>query len=102
MPIVADRNVARFVWNHPANEGRQVRAVLRAVRFQLRSRLLHRPALAQLGDSSYLWARLHRSGSSKVVYANPPDHPEMLAWRRFLHPGDIFLDVGANVGAYAI
>jgi FkbM family methyltransferase len=26
----------------------------------------------------------------------------MLAWRRVLKPGDLFLDVGANVGSYAI
>lgn len=37
-----------------------------------------------------------------MVYANPPDHPEMLAWRRVLRPGDLFVDVGANVGSYAI
>jgi FkbM family methyltransferase len=37
-----------------------------------------------------------------VVYGNPPDHPEMLAWRRVLGPGDLFLDVGANVGSYTI
>jgi FkbM family methyltransferase len=36
------------------------------------------------------------------VYGNPPDHPEMLIWRRSLRPGDLFVDVGANVGSYAI
>jgi FkbM family methyltransferase len=41
-------------------------------------------------------------GASKVVYANPPDYSEMVAWRKFLEPGDLFLDVGANVGCYAI
>jgi FkbM family methyltransferase len=37
-----------------------------------------------------------------VVYANPPDHREMLTWRNGLRPGDLFVDVGANVGSYAI
>jgi FkbM family methyltransferase len=44
---------------------------------------------------------LHRTGASKVVYANPPD-PEMLVWRQVLRPGDLFIDVGANIGSYAI
>ena len=26
----------------------------------------------------------------------------MIAWRRVLRPGDLFLDVGANVGSYTI
>jgi FkbM family methyltransferase len=37
-----------------------------------------------------------------VLYANPPDLAEMLVWRRTLGEGDLFLDVGANVGTYAI
>lgn len=49
-----------------------------------------------------MWAYLHRTGASKVVYGNPPDYPEMLVWRRFLRPGHLFLDVGANVGSYTI
>ena len=37
-----------------------------------------------------------------IIYANPPDHHEMLAWRNHLRPGDLFVDVGANIGSYAI
>jgi FkbM family methyltransferase len=37
-----------------------------------------------------------------VVYANPPDYLEMTTWRRVLRPGDLFIDVGANVGSYTI
>jgi FkbM family methyltransferase len=85
------RLVTKFVWTHPANHGQRTRALARAVRFQ-----------ARLGDRSVLWAGLHRAGASKVVYANPPDHPEMIVWRRILRPRDLFLDVGANVGSYTI
>jgi len=45
---------------------------------------------------------LHRTAASKVLYGNPPDYPEMLAWRRVLRTGDLFVDVGANVGSYTI
>ena len=103
MAIMTDaRLVTKFVWTHPANHGKRTRALARAVRFQVRGRVLHRRTLARLGDQSLLWAGLHRPGASKVVYANPPDHPEMLAWRRVLQQGDLFLDVGANVGSYTI
>jgi FkbM family methyltransferase len=101
--IVADaRRVAKFVWSHPANEHKKSRALLRAARFQMRGRILGRRTLARLGDRSYIWAYLHRTGASKVVYGNPPDYPEMLVWRRVLRRGHLFVDVGANVGSYTI
>ena len=103
MPVAADvRTVVRFVWTHPANEGQRVRAVLRASSFQVRGRVLGKRTRARLGERSTVWAELHRYGASKVVYANPPDHPEMLVWRRHLRPGDFFVDVGANIGSYSI
>lgn len=95
-------SVVRVVLTHPANEGARVQAVFRAVRFQFRGRILRRPTLARLGDQSNIYAYLHRLGSSKVVYGNPPDYREMLVWRQFLKPGDVFIDVGANVGSYSI
>jgi FkbM family methyltransferase len=94
--------VARFVWTNPANRGRRARALAAAVAFQLRGRLLKRRTLVRLGDHSHIWADLHRTGASKAVYANPPDHPEMLVWEQHLRPGDLFVDVGANVGTYSV
>lgn len=103
MPVISEASsVVRFVWTHPANEGERLRALLRAARFQAGGRMLGRRTLARLGDRSWVWADLHRRGASKVVYANPPDHREMLVWRRHLRPGDLFVDVGANIGSYAI
>jgi FkbM family methyltransferase len=99
----ADANkVVKFIWEHPSNEGQRVRALLHAAGFQVRGRVLHRRTLAHLGEKSLIWADLHRTSASRAVYANPPDHREMLAWRNGLRPGDLFVDVGANVGSYAI
>lgn len=96
------RSVLHFVWSHPANRDHRVRALMRAVRFQVRARLLGRRTLAQLGERSRIWADLHRTSAARAVYANPPDYPEMIAWRRFLRTGDLFVDVGSNVGSYAV
>ena len=96
------RSVSKFIWTHPSNKGRRVRAVARAASFQVRGRLLHQRALAPLGSSSRIWVDLHRTAGSKSLYANPPDHPEMVVWRRWLRRGDVFIDVGANVGTYTI
>ncbi len=95
-------DVLRFVWGHPANSGQRARAVLRAIRYQAQVRLLRRRAMARLGERSLLWVDAHRTAASKVIYANPPDLPEMLVWRRALRDGGLFVDVGANVGSYTI
>lgn len=103
MSMIEDaRNVVGFIWEHPGNQGQRTRALARAVCFQARGRVLRRRTLARLGERSRMWADLHRSAASKAVYANPPDYREMLVWRRHLRPGDLFLDVGANVGSYSI
>jgi FkbM family methyltransferase len=103
MTVTADViNVVKFTWGHPSNEGARSSAVLRAIDFQVRGRFLHRRTMARLGSRSVIWADLHRTSASKVVYANPPDSAEMLTWRNELRPGDTFIDVGANVGTYTI
>jgi len=100
---IADaRSVVTYVWTHPGNKGKRLRALLRSARFQIRGRILRQRTLARLGNESYVWAYLHRTAASKIVYGNPPDYPEMLVWRRHLQPGDLFIDVGANVGGYTI
>jgi FkbM family methyltransferase len=94
--------VVRYVWAHPSNSGQRLRALLRAARYQAQTRLLGRRAVARLGERSRLWVDPHRTAASMVLYANPPDLPEMLAWRRALRDGGLFVDVGANVGTYTI
>lgn len=102
MGMVTDaRKVLGFVWAHPANRGRKVRSTARAVSFQVQGRLGRR-AQATIGRHGRMWVDLHATGASKALYANPPDWPEMQAWRQILQPADLFIDVGSNVGSYAL
>lgn len=104
LPVRVAREAAyvlRFIWTHPANRGHRIRRVARALSFQIRGRVLRRRTVAPIGERSRMWAELHVYNSTKALYANPPDWPEMLVWRD-LGPGDLFLDVGANVGIYAL
>lgn len=100
--LVAAPGVVRYVWRHPANAGQRPRALLRLASYQAQARLLRRRTIARLGERSRLWVDLHRTAASMVMYANPPDLPEMLVWQQVLRAGDLFIDVGANVGTYTI
>jgi FkbM family methyltransferase len=96
------RAILTFIWTHPGNEGARIRALMRAARYQVRARVFHQRTLARLGEHSYVWVGLHRSAASKIVYGNPPDYLEMCVWRQVLQEGDLFIDVGANIGSYSI
>ena len=89
-------------WRHPANRNRRVRQLALAMTFQLRGRVLRRPTAVSLGKRSRIWAYLDDSSSRRAAYANPPDWPEMCVWQALLGPGQLFVDVGADVGLYRI
>ena len=94
-------HVLRYVWQHPANRGHRWRGLARAVRFQVQGRL-GRPTVATVGRRGRMRVWLHDTAAAKSLYANPPDLNEMWAWRRILRPGNLFVDVGSNVGSYAL
>lgn len=96
------RSVLGYIWCHPANRGRRIRAIVRAFGFQVKGRLFHHPSIARVGTDGKILCHLHSSGASSVLYANPPDFSEMRLWRELLGDESLFLDVGSNVGSYAI
>jgi FkbM family methyltransferase len=95
-------SVVSFTWSHPANRGHRLRRTLSAIRFQLLGRALGRRSRAAVGSHSVIEADARVYHSARAVYANPVDWNEMLAWKRALEPGSLFVDVGANVGLYTI
>jgi FkbM family methyltransferase len=94
--------VVAFTWRHPANREHRLRRTLSAVRFQFLGRAFGRRERAAVGAHSVIEADAHVYHSARAQYANPVDWNEMLAWRRSLGPGSLFVDVGANVGLYTI
>ncbi|MEV6652979.1 FkbM family methyltransferase [Streptomyces sp. NPDC051219] len=86
----------------PANRAHPFRAVVRTVSYDVRTRWLGRPTVARLGERSLLVSYRGETNSPHAVYRNPPNWPEMGVWQRLLKPRDLFVDVGANIGAYTI
>jgi FkbM family methyltransferase len=84
------------------NADHRVRAVGRLLRFMVVSRGLHRPMSVPLGAHSSILVHGHETNAPKAVYHNPPNWPEMLVWQQRLRPGDLFVDVGGNIGIYTI
>ena len=90
-----------YIARHPANRGHVLGALVRAASFQFKARLTRRPVLTDLGHAR-IWVHVGSTAATKVVYGSPPDWEEMQAWRRLIRPGDLFIDVGANIGTYSL
>lgn len=91
-----------LVWKHPGNRGRRVRALSRLVGWQLWERVTRRPWIVGLADARRLTCEPHSTSASGVLYFGLPDWAEMNLILDFLRPGDVFVDVGANVGVYSL
>lgn len=92
----------RYLWRHPANRGRRLRALARAALWQAHKRLLGRPWDVRLPGGRVLRGYPHVHSTGLLVYAGLYDWAEMRFLLRYLRPGDNFLDVGGNVGVYAL
>jgi FkbM family methyltransferase len=95
-------SVVSFTWRHPANRGHRLRRTLSAIGFQILGRAFGRRSRAAIGTHSVIEADARVYHSARAMCANPVDWNEMLAWKRALEPGSLFVDVGANVGLYTI
>lgn len=98
------RPVRRIVANvaSPASKGKRLEALRRAVSYDVRTRVMKRPTVATIGQRSKIIAYPGETNSPHAAYRNPPNPREMLAWKRQLRPGDLFVDIGSNIGIYSV
>src|ERR1700692_193356 len=90
--------VLRSVWSNPGNRGRRWTRTLRAVEWQLAKRIRQKPRPITLANGARFLAYPDCVVSSSLIYADWPEHKELTFIRRYLNPGDVVIDVGANVG----
>lgn len=91
-----------FIWRHPLNRSGKFSAIARFVRWQLSSRLLpHSVALPFVNDT-VLYVRRGMSGATGNWYCGLHEYRDMGFLLHFLRPGDLFLDIGANIGSYTV
>lgn len=92
----------RFLWQHPENDGHRLKALARLLGWQLWQRVVGRPLTVGLADGIRLRCYPHSVSAAAVVYCHRPEWREMRFVLDFLKPGDVFIDVGANIGVYSL
>lgn len=95
----------RFILSHPLNAvslRSKAGALGRYVGWQLRSRLLGARQVVPFVNGSKLQIIRGRPSSTGNLYTRLSEFAEMGFVLHALRPGEIFVDVGANIGAFSI
>lgn len=91
-----------WILTHPIGRKRPVRCLTDWVRWQLSSRLLGSPIAVQLPAGVRVLASRGMTGITGSIYTGLHDFEDMAFLLHFLRAGDLFVDVGANVGSYCL
>lgn len=94
--------IARYIWTHPANRGRRARGLSAFGAWQVWQRVARKPWTISLGNGVRLRCYPHSTAASAAIYCRLPDWSEMNFLLAYLREGDVFVDVGANVGIYSL
>jgi FkbM family methyltransferase len=91
----------RLVLHHPSSFENRVRALRRFLFRQMRKRVTSRPLIIQW-EGMLLEVGMHARAAAAAYYLGRPDWWEFDFIERFVRPGDVAVDVGANVGVYSL
>jgi FkbM family methyltransferase len=91
-----------FIISRPLNDGARLAALSRFLRWQLASRIIRRPIALPFVEGTSLLTLSGMTGATQNWYNGLQEPSEMGFSLHALRPGDLFLDVGANIGSYTI
>jgi FkbM family methyltransferase len=91
----------RFIAKHPLSSKRPAAAFFRYVRWQIESRLRREVEFSWI-EGSKLVVRNGMTGATGNIYCGLHEFADMAFLLHLLRPGDLFVDVGANIGSYTV
>jgi FkbM family methyltransferase len=94
-------NLARFFSLHPLTCDGQFTAWARFVSWQIRSRIYDEVIISWI-DGQRLAVRRGMAAATGNIYVGLFEFSEMLMLLHFLREGDLFLDIGSNIGSFTI
>ncbi len=92
----------RFILDHPLTRDRKFAALWGWVAWQIGSRLVPGPVAVPFVDDARLLVSPGMTGATGNVYCGLHEFEDMAYVLHFLRPEDLFVDIGANVGAYTV
>jgi len=95
-------NTYNFIANHPLTKDQKISAIKRWLKWQIGSRLVPGPVAVPYVDDTRLLVSPGMTGATGNIYCGLHEFEDMAFVLHFLRPGDLFVDIGANIGSYTI
>jgi len=92
----------KFVLFHPLNRNNRLAAIWRVISFQIASRITNNSILLPYVNNTYLITKHGMTGATGNWYFGLSEFEDMGFLLHTLKPGDLFVDIGANIGSYSI
>jgi FkbM family methyltransferase len=95
-------NTIKFIMRHPLNRHRPLSALAAFIRWQIGSRLLPGAVAVPFVHGTRLLTKPGMTGATGNIYCGLHEFEDMGLVLHALRPGDLFVDVGANIGSYTV
>jgi FkbM family methyltransferase len=92
----------RYILRHPLNAGHRSAALKRYLRWQIGSRILPGAALVPFVNDTVLVVSPGMTGATQNIYTGLHEFEDCGFLLHLLRSGDLFVDIGANVGIYTV
>jgi FkbM family methyltransferase len=95
-------NIVKFIINHPISGKSKITSLFRFIWWQFRCLLTSKPYVHTFSPNSKLIVNKGMTGATGNLYCGLHEYSEMLFLLHYLRKGDVFIDVGANIGSYTL
>jgi FkbM family methyltransferase len=92
----------KFILSHPLSHGTEAKTILRFFRWQLATRTLNLPMVVPFINDTRLIAERGITSGPGNFYVGLLEYEEMMFSYHYVKRGDVFFDIGANIGTYSI
>ena len=95
-------DILKFIYSHPFNSENKLNGVLNFFKWQINCLLNPHPIIYQYTENSKLIVRKGLTGATGNLYCGLMEFNDMAFLLHFLRRTDLFIDIGANIGAYTL
>lgn len=92
----------KYITSHPLNQNNKAGAVYRFFKWQLNTLINPYPVVYPFTEKAKLILRKGMTGATGNLYCGLHDYSDMAFVLHLLREGDLFMDIGANVGSYTV
>lgn len=94
--------ILKSIYTHPFNSNNKFGSIIRFIKWQINCKLNPYPIIYQFTENSKLVMWKGLTGATGNLYCGLLEFDDMGFLLHFLRDKDLFIDIGANVGAYTI